>query len=100
MGACDFLVLSAANAHKIPRFGGWGWVFWKGGRKCQFYFYGRGEFSDKLREGKISPWMSAKDVRDKMLVLQNLEGLTKFLAGCPQGYQAQNFLFGPIVRSF
>ena len=24
-------------------------VFCKGGWKCQFYFYGRGDFSDKLR---------------------------------------------------
>ena len=33
------------HAHKIPGFGG-GYVgFWGG--KCQFYFYGRGDFSEK-----------------------------------------------------
>ena len=34
------------HAHKIPRFRGGGvfWVFWGGGGKCRFYFYGREDF--------------------------------------------------------
>ena len=39
-------------------------------------------------------WTSARHVRVRMLVFQNLEGLTEVLAGCPQGHPAENFLFG------
>ena len=37
------------KARKIPRFmrgGYFGCLGGRGGRKCQFYFYGRGDFSD------------------------------------------------------
>ena len=35
------------HVHKIPRFKGGG-VFWVlGGGECRFYFYGRGDFSEK-----------------------------------------------------
>ena len=49
MGAWHFLVLSVGkpHAHKIPPFRGGFWVFLEGGGwKCQFYFYGRGDFSE------------------------------------------------------
>ena len=61
-----------------------------------------------FRERKINPmffrpkffsWTSARHVRAKMLVFQDLEGLTKFLAGCPHGHPAENFLFGLIFCS-
>ena len=43
-----FFLLENPDAHKIPPFRGGGGVgvSWKGGWKCQFYFYGRGDFSD------------------------------------------------------
>ena len=34
------------RAHKIPPFRGFWALFRRGGRKCQFYFYGRGDFSE------------------------------------------------------
>ena len=37
------------HVHKIPRFRGGGILGWGGGGKCRFYFYGRGDFSDKHR---------------------------------------------------
>ena len=42
-------LLKNPHAHKVLRLGGGGvGVFWKGGGwKCQFYFYGRGDFPDK-----------------------------------------------------
>ena len=50
-GRLDFCFLPVGenlHAHKIPRLGGGDiWVFLGGGvGKCQFYFYGRGDFSD------------------------------------------------------
>ena len=51
MGAWHFLVLSAGKPPlpiKFRLLGGGFWVFLEGGGwKCQFYFYGRGDFSDK-----------------------------------------------------
>ena len=39
-------VMENPHAHKIPVGGGGGrGFFWKGGWKCQFYFYGCGDFS-------------------------------------------------------
>ena len=58
MGAWHFLVLSAGKKNpmptKIPPFGGGFWVFLEGGGwKCQFYFYGRGDFSEtKMKKMK------------------------------------------------
>ena len=56
------------HAHKIPRFRGGGGVgsrvFWKGRWKCQFYFYGRGDFSESkwksivLQRALRHPWPS------------------------------------------
>ena len=49
MAAWHFLVLSAGkpHAHKIPPFrGGVLGFFRRGGWKCQFYFLGRGDFSE------------------------------------------------------
>ena len=45
-----FFLLENAHAHKIPPLGGGGcWHFLDGGGwKCQFYFCGRGDFSDKV----------------------------------------------------
>ena len=58
-----FFLLENPHAHKIPPFRGGGgfWVFLKGGWKCQFYFYGRGDFSDFLRpdSGQFSPHFRA-----------------------------------------
>ena len=44
-----FFLLENPNAHKVPPVrGGGAWVFLEGGvGKCQFYFYGRGDFSQK-----------------------------------------------------
>ena len=45
-----FFLLENPHAHKIPPFGGGGGgsgFFQRGGWKCQFYFYGRGDFSDE-----------------------------------------------------
>ena len=40
-----FFLLENPHAHKIPPFGGGCWDFLdRGGWKCQFYFYGRGDF--------------------------------------------------------
>ena len=44
-----FFLLKNPHAHKIPPFRGGFWVFLKGGWKCQFYFYGRGDFSEKIK---------------------------------------------------
>ena len=44
-----FLSAGKSHVHKIPRFGGGGGIlgfFWGGGGECQFYFYGREDFSD------------------------------------------------------
>ena len=43
-----FFLLENPHAHKIPPFRGGFWVFLEGGGgwKCQFYFYGRGDFSE------------------------------------------------------
>ena len=42
-----FFCWKTPHAHKIPRFrGGDFGFFWKGGWKCQFYFYGHGDFPD------------------------------------------------------
>ena len=45
---------------------------------------------------KVLSWTSARDVCAKSFFFKILEGLTKFLAGYPQGYPGQNFLFGLI----
>ena len=56
-----FFLLENPHAHKIPPFGGGGGgvgVLLKGGGwKCQFYFYGRGDFSDKLTSQAYPPLM-------------------------------------------
>ena len=45
-GIFGFFLLENPHAHKIPPFRGGFWVFFRrGGWKCQFYFYGRGDFS-------------------------------------------------------
>ena len=41
-----FFLLENPHAHKIPPFRGGCWGFLEGGWKCQFYFYGRGDFSE------------------------------------------------------
>ena len=45
-GIFGFVLLENPHAHKIPPFRGGGGrgFFWKGGWKCQSYFYGRGIF--------------------------------------------------------
>ena len=46
-GIFGLFLLKNPHAHKIPPFRGGSWVFLGGGGwKCQFYFYGRGDFSD------------------------------------------------------
>ena len=46
-GIFGFFLLENPHAHKIPPFRGGGvGVSWNGGWKCQFYFYGRRDFSD------------------------------------------------------
>ena len=47
-GMFGFFLLENPHAHKIPPFRGGVVVFLEGGGgwKCQFYFYGRGDFSD------------------------------------------------------
>ena len=44
-----FFLLENPHAHKIPLFRGGGVMgfFGRGGWKCQFYFYGRGDFSEQ-----------------------------------------------------
>ena len=42
-----FFLLENPHADKIPHFRGELVFVWKGGWKCQFYFYGRGDFSEK-----------------------------------------------------
>ena len=44
-----FFLLEKPDAPKIPPFSGGCWGFLEGGGKCQFCFYGRGDFSDRLR---------------------------------------------------
>ena len=47
-GKNAFFLQKNLHVHKIPRFGGGGGEFWfGGGGKCRFYFYGRGDFSDR-----------------------------------------------------
>ena len=44
-----FFLLDNPHAHNIPPFrgrGGGGFLLEGGGWTCQFYFYGRGDFSD------------------------------------------------------
>ena len=49
-GIFGLFLLDKPHAHKIPRFRGGVGFFLEGGVwKCQFYFYGRGDFS-KLSE--------------------------------------------------
>ena len=47
-GIFAFFLLENPHAHKIPPFRGGFWVFLEGGWKCQFYFYGRGDFPNKI----------------------------------------------------
>ena len=42
-----FFLLETPHAHKIPPFKGGGWGFLERRGKCQFYYYGRGDFSAK-----------------------------------------------------
>ena len=52
-----FFLLDNPHAHKIPLFrGGVLGFFRKGGWKCQFYFYGRGDFSDLSHFHCIGTW--------------------------------------------
>ena len=50
-GKISFFLQENLHAHKIPRFGGGGYLgFWGGGwGKCRFYFHGREDFSDVWR---------------------------------------------------
>ena len=49
-GIFCFFLLENPHAHKIPPFRGGFWVFLEGGGwKCQFYVYGRGDFSEQGR---------------------------------------------------
>ena len=43
-----FFLLEKPHAHKIPPFRGGRGFFGREGWKCQFYFYGRGDFSEKV----------------------------------------------------
>ena len=48
-----FFLLENPHAHKIPPFGGGVLGFSRrGGWKCQFYFYGRGDFSEFSRDSR------------------------------------------------
>ena len=49
------------HVHKIPRLRGGGiWVFFWGGGKCRFYFYGREDFSDEWTVSKEAQTVSKK----------------------------------------
>ena len=70
--------------------------------------FGNSHFRAAVRERKISPkffrpkFFHGRPRRmsvPKCLFFQDFEGLTEVLAGCPQGYPANNFLFGPNFRS-
>ena len=52
-----FFLLENPHAHKIPPFRGGGGVLRRGGWKCQFYFYGRGDF--KSFSGRRTLWDSS-----------------------------------------
>ena len=66
-----FFLLENPHAHKIPPFreGCWGFLEGGGGshRKCQFYFYGRGDFSELRSDTKM---VSNKFPETILLVLQ------------------------------
>ena len=51
-GTFGFFLLENPHAHKIPPFRGGGGGCWgfleRGGWKCQFYCYGRGDFSENF----------------------------------------------------
>ena len=55
-GIFGFFLLENHHAHKIPPFRGGGVMgfFRRGGWKCQFYFYGRGDFSDFVPCQKVA----------------------------------------------
>ena len=52
MGASKKCALSAGktNVHKIPRFKGGVFGVFGGGGSADFYFYGRADFSDKMKQ--------------------------------------------------
>ena len=51
-GILGFFLLENPHAHKIPPFRGGSWFFLEGGGwKCQFYFYGRGDFFEPRKIG-------------------------------------------------
>ena len=65
-GVLGLFLQESLHPHKIVVLGGggiffglgyFGFFFGGGGGKCQFYFYGRGDFPD-YRERKISPKFS------------------------------------------
>ena len=83
-------------SHKIPRFRGVYFGFGGGGGKCPILFLlARGFFlkiGNEILQTEVFLWTSARHVRAKMLVSQDLELLTEVLAGCPQGRPASRKL--------
>ena len=63
-GILWFFLLENPHAHKIPPVV----FFGRGGWKCQFYFYGRGDFSDLLRFKKFEENQTCTESRSPFCV--------------------------------